>query len=192
LPISTPPAPRLRIILLLAVSVLVARLWAKASFSDIGFLPWRKWTATERLYFAQVLLLAAAIFIAVNIQRLSLFLGRFGAWTTATVIAIELLWGFYQEVNYRGILQTELARRLGVWGSLVANLVYTFGPLHFYHFTSERSWASTVAILAATFGIGLVFAFIFHRTRNLWLVGLMHGIGNAFVNGSANLASMSP
>jgi CAAX protease family protein len=188
-----PPDRRLRIVLLLAVSILAARLWAKASFSDIGFLRWRKWTTTERLYFAQVVLLATAIFLAVNSQRLSLFLGRFGAWTAVTVIVTELLWGFYQEVNYRGILQTELARRLGhVWGPLLANLVYTVGPLHFYHFTSTRSWASTVAILAATFGIGLVFAFIFHRTRNIWLVGLMHGIGNVFVNGSAHLASLSP
>jgi CAAX protease family protein len=188
-----PPDRRLRVALLLAASVLAARFWAKVSLSDIGFLPWRKWTTTEKLYLAQVVLLAAALFIAVNFQRLSLFIGRFGVWTAAAVIGIELLWGFYQEVNYRGILQTELARRLGnVWGPLVANFVYTFGPLHFYHFTSTRSWAATVAIFAATFGIGLVFAFIFHRTRNIWLVGLMHGIGNVFVNGSAHLASMSP
>ncbi len=182
----------LRVTVLLAAAILAARLWAKASLYEIGLLSWRKWTTTEKLYFAQVVLLAITIFIVVSSQRLGLWLGRLGPLTVAGVIVIELLWGFYQEVNYRGILQTELTRRLGhVWGPLVANLAYTFGPLHFYHFTSARSWTSIVAILAATFSIGLVFAFIFNRTHNLWLVGLMHGLGNAFINSPAHLASMS-
>ncbi len=183
------PPPGLRVTLLLATALLAVRLGAKASFSDIGFLAWRKWTATERLYFAQVVLLAMGAFVALHfrqIQRLP------GGWLAAAgIVAVELLWGFYQEVNYRGILQTELTRRLGsTWGPLAANVVFTFGPLHFYHFTAARPWSSTAAILAATFGIGLIFAFIFHRTRNVWLVGVMHGIGNAFVNGGAALAAL--
>ena len=119
-------------------------------------------------------------------------MGHSGAWPAAAVIAaVELLWGFYQEVNYRGILQTELTRRLGnVWGPLAANLLYTFGPLHFYHFTSARSLASIAVIFAATFSIGLFFAFIFNRTRNIWLVGVFHGIGNAYTNGAAEIASL--
>lgn len=32
---------------------------------------------------------------------------------------------------------------------------------------------------------------IFHRTRNLWLVGLMHGIGNVFTNGGPELAALA-
>jgi membrane protease YdiL (CAAX protease family) len=52
-----------------------------------------------------------------------------------TVFLPYLLWGFYQEVMYRGILQTELVRRWGpLWGILVSNSLFTFGPLHFYRF----------------------------------------------------------
>ena len=45
-------------------------------------------------------------------------------------------------------------------------------------------------ILAATFSIGVVFAFIFHRTRNVWLVGIFHGIGNAYTNGASEIAGL--
>ena len=38
--------------------------------------------------------------------------------------------------------------------------------------------------------IGLLFAFIFHRTRNLWLVGIFHGIGNVYINGAGHIASL--
>ena len=179
--------------LLLATSALAARLWAKVSFSDIGFLSWQKWTVTEKLYFAQVVIVANAIFIVLNSQPLGFLQERFGVWpAVATIVAVELLWGFYQEFNYRGILQTELTRRFGdVWGILAANVVFTLGPLHFYHLTSTQSWTSTATILAATFGIGLFFAVVFHRTRNICLVGVFHGIGNAYMNGAAKVALLS-
>jgi membrane protease YdiL (CAAX protease family) len=186
------PERWLRLPLLLLLSVVAARLWAQASFSDIGFLPWRQWTATEKLYFPQGVLLANAIFFMVFSRQLQPLQAHSELWAAAAGIAVlELLWGFYQEVNYRGILQTELTRRLGnLRGPLLANLAYTFGPLHFYHLMSSRSPASVAMVLAATFTIGLVFTFIFHRTRNLWLVGILHGIGNAYINGASEIASL--
>jgi membrane protease YdiL (CAAX protease family) len=186
------PERWLRVPLLLILSVLAARFLASATFSEIGFLPWRQWTLTERFYFPQGVLLANVIFFIVFSRQLSPLKGRPELWSAATgIAALELLWGFYQEVNYRGILQTELTRRLGnIRGPLAANLLYTFGPLHFYHLMSLRSLASIAMILAATFSIGLVFAFIFHRTRNIWLVGIFHGIGNAYTNGAAEIASL--
>lgn len=191
--LASPPA-WLRIPVLLAASVLAARLWAKASFSDIGFLRWREWTATEKLYFAQVVVIACGVLIALYSRQLTPLQARSGLWpAVAAIAAVELLWGFYQEVNYRGILQTELARRFGpLWGCLAANVLFTFGPLHFYHLTARQSWVTTAVTLASTFGIGLVFAFIFHRTRNIWLVGILHGIGNAYVNASAKIHSLLP
>ena len=145
-----------RVPLLLAASLLAARFWAKASFEDIGFVPWRKWTPTEKLYFVQVVLLANAIFIALHAQLPGLLGERPGMWgAVAAIVAVQFLWGFHQELTYRGILQTELARRWGRFaGPLAANALFTFGPLHFYHLTSATSWPSTAAILAATFAIG--------------------------------------
>ena len=179
---------------LLATSVLAVRLWARVSFSDIGFLPWQKWTATEKLYFAQVVIIANAIFIALYSRQFRLLQERFDLWpAVAAIAAVEFLWGFYQEFNYRGILQTELTSRFGgVWGPLAANVVFTLGPLHFYHLTSSTSWLSTALIVAATFGIGLFFALVFHRTRNIWLVGVFHGIGNVYMNGAAKIALLFP
>ena len=58
------PPVWLRVPLLLAISVLAVRLWAKVSFSDIGFLSWRKWTTTEKLYFTQVVIVSNAVFVA--------------------------------------------------------------------------------------------------------------------------------
>jgi uncharacterized protein len=182
----------LRVPLLLALALLAVRYWAKASLRDIGFQPWRAWTATEKLYFPQVVLIGNAVFLAVYARQLAPLARESSAWAgAAAILGVELLWGFYQEVVYRGILQTELTRRLGpVWGPLLANLAYTFGPLHFYHLTSARPWTAIAGVLLATFAIGLFFAFVFHRTRNVWLVGTLHGIGNAYMNGAARIAAL--
>ena len=102
----------------------------------------------------------------------------------ATIILPYLVWGFYQELVYRGILQTELVRRWGaVRGILVSNLVFTFGPLHFYHLS--RSYAS-LPTFAGIFAVGLFFGALFERSGNLWIVGTLHGLGNAYIDGTAH------
>jgi len=183
-------AAGVRVPLLLAASILLTTFWARAKPGDVGFQPWRSWTMTEKLYFPQVVLLANGIFIAAYSTQLAPLARHPEAWrAAATLFAVQLLWGFYQEVNYRGILQTELTRRFGNrWGPLAANLAYTLGPLHLYHLASSRSPAAIALVLGATFAIGLFFAFVFHRTRNVWLVGVFHGIGNAYINGAAAIA----
>ncbi len=66
---------------------------------------------------------------------------------------LPFLWGFYQEFAYRGLLQTEIVRRTGpAIGILISNAVFTFGPLHFYHFRLAQGDPS-----------------------HLWIVGIMHG-----------------
>lgn len=182
----------LRVPLLLAAALLAVSWWAHARFGDVGLLRWRDWTLTEKLYFPQVVVLANAIFLVVYSSALAPLADHPRVWPVAALIAFgQLLWGFYQEVVYRGILQTELTRRFGsLRGPLLANLAYTFGPLHFYHLTSERSAGQIVGVLAATFAIGLFFTFVFHRTRNVWLVGVFHGIGNAYMNGAMHVTGL--
>jgi membrane protease YdiL (CAAX protease family) len=98
------------------------------------------------------------------------------------LLATSFLWGFYQEVVYRGILQTELVRRMGsVGGILVGNFLFTFGPLHFYHFSST---SSALPMFAGIFAIGLFFAVLFQRSGNLWMVAIFHGLGDSYISGT--------
>src|SRR4029453_19183046 len=97
------------------------------------------------------------------------------------VMLPHLLWGFYQELMYRGLLQTELGRARGpLAGVLVANALFTFGPLHFYHFART---SPALPMFAGIFAIGLFFGVLFQRSGNLWMVGIAHGIGNMYIEG---------
>ena len=55
---------------------------------------------------------------------------------------------------------------------------FTFGPLHFYHFTTATS---PLGIFAAIFLAGLYFAVLFQRSGNLWIIGIMHGIADWYI-----------
>jgi membrane protease YdiL (CAAX protease family) len=125
-----------------------------------------------------VLVIANAVFAL-------LFAARIGGTPAGTwvglAIAANFLWGFHQEVMYRGLLQTELVRKLGpVAGIVLANLLFTFGPLHFYHLSRPSPWP----MMAGIFAIGLFFAVLCHRSRNLWLPAVFHGIGTAWILGA--------
>jgi membrane protease YdiL (CAAX protease family) len=86
--------------------------------------------------------------------------------------------GFNQDLVYRGLVQTELVRRWGVCvGVVVANLLYTFGPLHGNYYGTRAELA--VPMFASIFLIGLFFGAPYHRSGNLWIVGCFHAIGNA-------------
>ena len=55
--------------------------------------------------------------------------------------------------------------------------LYSFGPLHFYHF-SELSPSRAFPMFAGIFAIGLFFAVLLRRSRNPFMVGIFHGLGN--------------
>ncbi len=103
-----------------------------------------------------------------------------------------MIWGFYQELVYRGVLQTELVRRWGTGaGILVSNLVFVFGPLHACHFSVSQRNPSHLRIFAAIFITGLLFAVLFERSGNLWIIGVMHGIGDWFIDGLARVSHLA-
>jgi membrane protease YdiL (CAAX protease family) len=162
-----PPA-WLRIAILLVLALLLVRFFARIAFRQLGFIPWREWSATEKSYFLQVVVIGSAAGFFV-----------FGSRLRPEFFATALAWGFYQELVYRGILQTALVSRIGaVAGILVGNLLFTFGPLHFYYFFKTPP---ALGMLAAIFAIGLFFAVLFHRSGNLWIVAAFHGLGTAFI-----------
>ena len=170
--------------LFLVCALLLIRFVAGLRFRQIGLYPWREWTPVEKSYFIQLLVLANIVFSFVFASRLRLI------WGQPTALSIiwngfvpYLFFGFYQEVVYRGMVQSELVRRWGAFaGILIANVLYTFGPLHWNYFSSRSAVA--VPMFAAIFAIGLFFGVLFRRSGNLWIVAVIHGIGNAYIVGS--------
>jgi membrane protease YdiL (CAAX protease family) len=185
--IPAPPA-WLRVPLLLGLALALVRFFAGMRLSQIGLVPWRLWSVTERSYFVQVLVLANVVFGVLFAGRLRAVLGDRTLWGGACLVAlVHLAWGFHQELVYRGILQSELVRRWGTLaGILASNLLFTLGPLHFYHL-SRGSPARALPMLGGIFAIGLFFALLYRRSGNLWIVGLFHGIGDAWIGGVTTL-----
>jgi CAAX protease family protein len=177
------PPPWLRVSLLLSAAVILIRLWAGLSLSQIGLYRWREWNSTERSYFVQTVLIANVVFAVLFADRLRAIVAEPSQWgRVAVVLATSFLWGFYQELMYRGVLQTELVRRMGApLGVLAANVLFTFGPLHFYHFYEP---APALPMFTGIFTIGLFFAVLFLRAGNLWMVGILHGLGDAYIVGT--------
>lgn len=176
------PPSWLRVPLLLGAALMLARLFARVSFSQIGLYRWREWSSIEKSYFVQTLFIANVVFIVLFIDRLRAIAAEPSLWDrVGLVVATSFLWGWYQEVVYRGMLQTELVRRTGnLCGILVANVLFTFGPLHFYHFYEP----SPAPMFAGIFVIGLFFAVLFLRSGNLWMVGIFHGLGESYILGT--------
>jgi CAAX protease family protein len=156
-------------------------LFAGVSLSQIGLRRWREWNSIEKSYFVQTFVIANVVFSILFIDRLRAIVAEPSLWgRVGLVLVTSFLWGFYQEIVYRGILQTELVRRIGTRrGILVANVLFTFGPLHFYHFYQP----SPAPMFAGIFATGLFFAVLFLRSGNLWMVGIFHGLGESYILG---------
>ena len=166
---------------LLAVALFALVAAVRVRPSQLGFRPWRDWTTTEKSYFCQIVVLANGLFSILLAARLRTRIAHEGMLVSVTTVFVPyLVYGFYQELVYRGMLQSELVRRWGTAaGILAANVVFTFGPLHWYYFASRSSVA--IPMFAAIFAIGLFFGALYKRSGNLWIVAVFHAIGNAYI-----------
>jgi CAAX protease family protein len=175
----------------------VLACWLTITFAGVpliqlGLRSWSRWSQTEKVYLIEIVPIATLVF------SLFVFADLKALWIHPTlwklgllVFAQKMVWGFYQELLYRGVLQTDLVRRWGVKvGILVSNLLYTLGPLHAYHFVSGLRYPPHLWIFAAIFSIGLFFAVIYQRSGNLWIVGVMHGIGDWFIDGLSQVTRL--
>jgi len=184
--------PLLQMSLLTALVCWLVVGFARVRLSQLGLNSWLRWSKTEKFYLLQIVPIAIGIFSFAQSASLKILwtrphLGEIGLF----VFVPKMLWGFYQEFLYRGILQTELVRRWGILpGIFASNLVFTFGPLHAYHFQAAKN-PSHLWIFAAIFAIGLLFAIIFKRSGNLWIIGTMHGLGDWFIDGLAQVSRMA-
>ena len=183
-----PPA-WLRVTVLLVRAIVLVRFFAGVKLAQIGLYRWRNWSLTEKSYLIQLIVIANVIFGILFADRLRMIVADPGTWwrPAAIAVVINFVWGFHQELVYRGILQTELVRR---WGSLVgilaSNLLFTFGPLHFYHFSGGGP-LHALPIFAGIFVTGLFFAVLFRRSGNLAIVCVLHGLGNCYIDGLGRL-----
>jgi|SRR5262245_11544021 len=166
------------ILVLIAAVVVGVRRWVRLDLGAIGLRAWAAWTARERIYLLTVAPLAAVAFsilFRAHLARLAAAHGWAGFFLFSVLTGI--LWGVAQEFIYRGLLQTELVRRFGaVAGVLLANLVFTFGPLHFEYFGLGQGGAPRWSMFGAIFGIGLLFGVLYRRSGNLWIPALLHGL----------------
>jgi membrane protease YdiL (CAAX protease family) len=161
-------------------SLLVTRMEG-AGLSRLGFRAWRDWSAVEKSYFLQVVVIANVVFPIVLAPSIENRVAQAGmASSLWNVFVPYFFFGFYQELVYRGMVQLELVRQWGApAGIIVANALYTFGPLHWYYFGSRVSLA--VPMFMAIFIIGLFFGVLYRRSGNLWIVAVFHAIGNAYI-----------
>jgi len=169
--------PAIVVTLTVAV-VFVMRALVRSPVSVIGLHRWGAWTPRERIYFLTVVPLAAVAFTIVFRQHLAHLAETHGpVYLLALTVPTGLLWGMVQEFIYRGVLQTELVRRLGgVAGVLLTNLVFTFGPLHFNYFGIGTNTGPRWSMFVAIFSIGLLFGILYRRSGNLWIPAVLHGL----------------
>jgi uncharacterized protein len=185
--------------LLLEMSVLTALACGLVAalpgvrLSQLGLYSWARWSQTEKLFFPQIVLITVAVFSFVNAAELNALRSRHDLGQVAVYIFVpQMIWGFYQEFLYRGILQTALVRHWGTpVGILASNLIFTFGPLHAYHFSIAKAHPSHLWIFLGIFSIGLYFAVLFARSGNLWIVALLHGLGDWFIDGLAAVSRLA-
>lgn len=160
------------VVVLTVAFLLVHRIVVRLPFAAIGLR--RQWTRREVLYAVQVGVIAAVAFTFLFRAHFTALLAR-GLPEFATIVLTGLVWGAGQEFLYRGWLQSELVRRFGaIAGVLVANLAFTFGPLHANWLLAPggTQWG----MLGAIFAIGLLFGVVFQRSGNLWIPALLHGL----------------
>ena len=164
----------------LALALALIRFFVGINYSGFGFRSITRWTTIEKSFLVQIVVVGNLVFplafsVALDRLLLDVYVSAFSIGFLAYFIH-----GFTQELVYRGLLQTELTRRWGVVaGVLVANTLYTFGPLHADYYALRAS--VMIPMFGAVFAMGLLFALHFHRSRNLWLVAVMHGIGQAHI-----------
>jgi uncharacterized protein len=174
---------------MLMFAICLTAVWIRLPFSQVGLYAWSEWTNSEKWFLPQIMAVSLLVFTLAEWSQLAV-LPKHAAWIRATLVVFagQMLWGFYQEYVYRGLLQTELIRRWGaVTGIVTSNLLFTFGPLHAYHFSNTFEHPSRLFIFAAIFAIGLYFGALFHRSGNLWIVAVTHGIGDFFMDGVARM-----
>lgn len=92
------------------------------------------------------------------------------------VLALVMIFfvGLAEELMFRALIQTYLGKLLKPWLGLVLTSLL-FGLMH-------GVWTSYLE-LVFTFAAGLLFGYLYHRTRNLPFIAVLHGVEDVFLFG---------
>ena len=88
-----------------------------------------------------------------------------------------------EEFFYRGFIQDQLSKVLQAWQSMLisaAIFALTHLPIAIFIYELDSIWLITSLI--NWFGFGLVAGYVYHLTRNIWVVIAWHGIWNVAVS----------
>ncbi len=85
-----------------------------------------------------------------------------------TFIGIGILAPISEELYFRGLIHHWFRERWGMWASIIASSVF-FGLAHF----------DSVGVLVSSFIMGIVMAYVYERTKTLWITIAIHVITNS-------------
>lgn len=92
--------------------------------------------------------------------------------------------GFFEEIIFRGVLLVFLLKALshlknGVLLSIILSSLI-FGFIHIFNLFSGASFGDTILQIGYSFLVGMMWAVMFLKTKNLWLTMLLHATFNFF------------
>ena len=92
--------------------------------------------------------------------------------------------GFFEEILFRGIILIFLLKKLSYHKySVILSIVISsaiFGFLHIVNLWSGQSVGDTMLQIMYSFLLGMMWAVMFLKTRNLWLTMILHASFNFF------------
>jgi len=92
--------------------------------------------------------------------------------------------GFFEEIIFRGLVLVLLIEKLGKKsnGLLKAIIISAsiFSLIHIINIFDGASIGNTVLQIGYSFLIGLLFAVLYLKTKNLWLIMILHALYNFF------------
>jgi membrane protease YdiL (CAAX protease family) len=159
-------APRLLMIIVTGFSLWWLGFYKTAGLKKQGFL--------KSLRFGLILVLIALLILVGSLRHTSTFLG---IGTLAIYTINMLLVGLHEELLMRGfvlnvMLKTWNIKKYGIlWAVLASSGI--FGLMHFTNLTGNNT-GSTIAQAVYAMFIGIFFASIFVRTKNLYGLILLH------------------
>ena len=136
-----------------------------------------------------LLIIIPSMIIAINNFPFSAFLnGRTELVEPGYAIYVFLLEcisiGFFEEVIFRGVIMIVILQRVASSrkGLLVAVILSSavFGIMHLFNLFAGASLGATMLQIGYSFLMGMMWAVIYLKTRNIWLSVLLHTIYNFF------------